>query len=77
MLARIINTVGTTLNIDKQILSIDSRSSDFDEWDSLGHLQIILELEDEFKIRFKSSEIPNLISIQNIFSYIQAEKNGE
>jgi acyl carrier protein len=44
---------------DDERISVDSSSSavDIDEWDSLNNIQIIIAVEKEFKIRFKSSEI--------------------
>jgi len=32
------------------------------EWDSLGHLRLILEIEAVFGIRFSTAEIPELTS---------------
>ncbi len=36
------------------------------EWDSLGHLSVVMELEQEFGIKFNSSAIPKLTSLESI-----------
>ncbi|RDJ35498.1 MAG: acyl carrier protein [Crenarchaeota archaeon] len=37
-----------------------------EEWDSLGHLNLIMELEQALNIRFKSHDIPQLTSLKEI-----------
>jgi acyl carrier protein len=36
------------------------------EWDSLGHLSLIMELETEFNVQFPMKSIPYLISLDKI-----------
>ena len=36
------------------------------EWDSFGHLRIILELESEFSVRFDMERIPDLKNFELI-----------
>lgn len=40
-------------------------------WDSLGHLNLILAIEDEFKIKFTTSQIIEIISIKKIIKTIK------
>ena len=44
---------------DNESISITRLTSakDIDEWDSLNNIQIIIAVEKEFQIRFRSSEI--------------------
>lgn len=39
------------------VLSNDTTSDDIDEWDSLSHIQLIVEIERLFNIKFTSKEI--------------------
>lgn len=43
-------------------------------WDSLGHLQLILEIETAFKVRFETEQIPKLTSLEKI--QLELEKRG-
>ncbi len=39
-------------------------------WDSLGHLELIMAVEEEFKIKFSSGKIPLMVSFATILDEI-------
>jgi acyl carrier protein len=52
-------------NIDASLLR-----KDIEEWDSINHLNLIIELEDEFSVSFSTEEIKDLGSVQQIIDLI-------
>lgn len=42
------------------------------EWDSLGHLELIMAVEEEFQIRFSSGKIPLMVSSATILNEVSA-----
>jgi acyl carrier protein len=44
---------------------------DFKEWDSLGNFNLLLEIEKNFKVRFKPKELTSINSIQKIIDYLK------
>jgi acyl carrier protein len=59
---RLVDTIGRTFNLDPSRVTVDTSYENTPGWDSVGHLNLILELEDVFGIRFSSDEIPTLNS---------------
>ena len=47
---------------------------DFEGWDSLAHIGIIISLEEEFKLRFSIGEITNLKNIGELIDLIKKKK---
>lgn len=45
------------LDNDEIELSFDTTADDIEEWDSLSHIQLIVAVEKEFKVKFTSKEI--------------------
>lgn len=56
---------------DELILTENSSMSDIEKWDSLTHLSIISDIEDEFNISFTLDEISNSKSIERLIFVIQ------
>ena len=46
---------------------------DVDGWDSLNHMRIVLSVEKEFGVRFSTTEIPELQSIDEFIDLIQTK----
>jgi acyl carrier protein len=44
--------------------------SQTEQWDSLKHLELILALEDEFKIRFSAEQAANMDSLEDIVNIL-------
>ena len=52
-------------------LNEDSDSENCEEWDSMNHVNIILELQDTYEIKISSTEIDKLKSVKMISNYLQ------
>jgi len=48
--------------IEAETVSEDDSPESIESWDSVAHLNLVLALEGEFKVRFEAEEIPELIS---------------
>lgn len=50
------NTIARLIEAEDDTIRADTPRSSLPEWDSIKHMEIILELENVFGIRFTSSE---------------------
>lgn len=52
--------------IEVDSIKDDATQLDIKEWDSLGHLKLILELESKFSLSFEPEEIEEMTSLKEI-----------
>ena len=50
----------------KRLLSMNN----LENWDSLGHLKLLSEIENKFKIKFSNKEIPEITDEKKILSLL-------
>lgn len=55
---RLVQTVSRLFQVHPSSVTPETSPDNLPAWDSVGHLNLILELEDVFGIRFPSEEIP-------------------
>lgn len=65
---RLISIAAKTLNVPETSLTPDTGVGDLDAWDSLGHLRLMMELEQAFHVRFSTTQIRELTSLVEIQS---------
>ena len=77
MKKRVIEIVANNLNLDALEIENNSIRVAFNEtegWDSLAHLSIMTDLEDEFDLEIEIDEMEELIDIDKIVQYL-SQKN--
>lgn len=52
-------------------ISTDTKRDDLEAWDSINHLNLIVELEDKLKISFTKDEIEHLDSVKQLLEIIE------
>ncbi len=60
--------------IDKSKLTEKTSIDDIEEWDSLEHIKLILEIEEKYNIKFDLDVIPHLTIISKIQDEIDKVK---
>ena len=72
---KIIKIVAKSINVKEKNISLNSKIGDFEDWDSLGHLKILSEIDKISK--GKASLISNLTqqnSVSNIYKVLKKNK---
>jgi acyl carrier protein len=63
-----------TFNVPEEKITLATRMSNLEEWDSLGQLRLFMNLESEFKISFKIDEIKELTSFEMVLKSIRLKQ---
>ena len=58
--------VGKVFNVDPDELDDSACRDTVKGWDSMGHLNLILELEAEFKVRIAIADAMEMVSVERI-----------
>ena len=67
----LVESVSSILNIKSEDVTLETSQENTPTWDSLAHLRLILEIEQNLCIRFKSQDIPRLTSVTELFKAIE------
>jgi acyl carrier protein len=68
--------MATTLELPPGDITEDSTMEDIAEWDSLGHVHIMVALEQAFDLYLDVEDFAELDSVPAILSFLAAENVG-
>jgi len=74
---RLVETLSRTLNVGASSVSPATSPSTVSSWDSVAHINLILELEDVFGVRFPTETIPKLDSAARLQEAIDALRSAQ
>ncbi|MBY8998287.1 MAG: acyl carrier protein [Candidatus Thorarchaeota archaeon] len=63
---KLLEILSKVLLLDKDKITDDLRRKDFEPWDSMNHLIIVTEIENEFEIFFEDEEVVELWTVGDI-----------
>ncbi len=63
--------VADIMDIDVTKINLDTTYGAIDNWDSLMHMRLVLEIESEYQIEIPINEIPKINSLRDFYKYIQ------
>ena len=65
------------LNLDEntaELVTLETNAADLEGWDSLTHLELILELENQFDIQIEDEDVVDLVSVKAILEALESKK---
>ncbi|HQL35247.1 MAG TPA: acyl carrier protein [Bacillota bacterium] len=68
---KLMDLIAEALEIDKSRLSLDTRKSELEEWDSLAHLMILSMVESELNIRIPFEKANEINKIGDFLQYVK------
>lgn len=73
MFDKLKDIMAATLDISPDVIQPESSMDDIEEWDSLGHVHIMVALEQTFDLYMEAEEFAELNSVPAILAYLEAE----
>ena len=75
ILEKTINIFRDVLENDSIILTPETVADDVEEWDSFTHIQLIVAVEKQFKIRFSAKELSSFKNVGEMCESIRQKLN--
>jgi acyl carrier protein len=72
---RIQTLVAEALQVPPDMVTPDLAFGDIPQWDSLGHMEVVLRLEEQFGVAVDADTIARLISVPEIYAYLQEQNH--
>lgn len=66
-------TIAATLKVPAAKITETTRDEELAAWDSLGHVNLMMALEQTFDIMLDVEDFPKLNSVPAILAYLQAQ----
>ena len=72
---KVIAVVSKALEISEDSINLNTKSSEIPEWDSLGHLAILMKISEEIGDQYnESQELASATSVKEIFDCLNKIK---
>ena len=72
-LEKIIEIVAETCDVEKSEVNENSTVGDFPQWDSVGHLSILSQVEEAFDISFEPEEMMEMEDVKDIVEAVKGK----
>jgi acyl carrier protein len=70
---RLQRTIAQALRLEAAMVTPELALGAVERWDSLGHLRLVLAVEQAFNVRFAAEEIPQLTTVALIEAALKAK----
>jgi len=70
---RVFNVISQVMNIPVDQINEHSSPENIEQWDSLQHMNLILALEEELKIKFTDDELASMVNVDLILKALRSK----
>lgn len=70
---KVFEIVANILEIEVSEVTLESTVGDFPSWDSLGQLNILQSVQDEFDVEFEPEEMMDIEDISDIIKAVESK----
>ena len=66
-----INFVAGVMDVDPCLLSADTGYGTIEKWDSLMHMRLVMEIEEEYDVEIPIDEVAEIKTLKDFYRYIE------
>lgn len=66
-----INFIAGVMELDPETLTEDTAYGTIEKWDSLMHMRMVMEIEEEYDVEIPIEEIADIRTLKDFYKYIQ------
>ncbi len=66
-----INFIAGVMEVDPSELTEDTAYGTIEKWDSLMHMRLVMEVEEEYDAEIPIDEIANIKTLKDLYQYTQ------
>jgi len=70
---KVCDVIADVFGVPRDKLGAATMQEDIPEWDSLGHLNLVLALEEAFNVSFSVTAMPDLVSVTAIVGKVSGK----
>ncbi len=63
--------IAGVMDVDPSLLSEDTAYGEFGKWDSLMHMRLVMEVEEEYDVEIPIDEVPDIKTLKDLYHYTQ------
>jgi|TARA_Y100000310_G_C20553314_1_gene749232 acyl carrier protein len=67
----IIKIAADIFSVEHSEIKLSSKQEDFENWDSMGHLNLIMSIEEKLNVKFRSTDVMEMQSVNDIVIKIE------
>ncbi len=64
--------VAGVMQVDPAEICGETRFKEYKKWDSLMHMRLVMEIEEEYDVEIPIDEVPNIKTLNDFYRYTQA-----
>lgn len=70
---KVFEIIANVLSVNASEITLDSTVGDFPSWDSLGQLNILQSVQDEFEVEFEPEEMMDIEDVNDIIKAVESK----
>jgi acyl carrier protein len=70
LLNKVRTVLAQALNVEIADISPETAFGDLPQWDSMGHMEVMILLEEKFGVEINADTISELVSVQAIYEHV-------